>query len=368
MPLEAQISIYDMKVALLGDIALFGRCTKPEYFETISQYLSRFDYVVGNLETPFSAKKRTHGAKSAYICADSSCAGILKELHLNAVTLANNHMFDYGKEGYEVTKNLLKETGIEWFGTEGKELRIEIDGNKIAFSGYCCYSLNPLQCVAAGDYGVNAYSIATVRNRLKANKADGYFNIVAVHAGTEHVNYPSLDHIRAARLLAEDCPYVYYGHHPHVIQGVEEYHDSLIAHSLGNFCFDDVYADATASIPLVELTENNRTGMIQELTIENNKVVESKEQIIYIPKDGCITLVGEGELLNTYNEKLKHSEENSREYEAERLQIINGRLAERKAQRNIRWFLKRLRPRYMRLMFDMRKNKKLYNENVKKYI
>ena len=277
-------------------------------------------------------------------------------------------MFDYGKEGYELTKKLLNEVDISWFGTEGKDLRLEKAGNKIAFSGFCCYSSNPLCCVRNGVYGVNAYNVDTVRNIVRENDVEGYLNIVAVHAGIEHVNYPSRDHIRAARLLAEECPYVYYGHHPHVVQGVEEYKGSLIAHSLGNFCFDDVYADATASIPLVELTENNRTGMIQELTIENNKVVESKEQIIYIPKDGCITLVDKGELLNTYNEKLKHSEENSREYEAERLQIINGRLAERKAQRNIRWFLKRLRPRYMRLMFDMRKNKKLYNENVKKYI
>lgn len=357
-----------MRIALLGDIALLGKCADLDYFKEICSYLAGFDYVVGNLETPFSAKKKTNGAKSAFICADPSSVNILNALHLDAVTLANNHMFDYGKEGYELTKKLLNEVDISWFGTEGKDLRLEKAGNKIAFSGFCCYSSNPLCCVRNGVYGVNAYNVDTVRNIVRENDAEGYLNIVAVHSGIEHVNYPSRDHIRAARLLAEECPYVYYGHHPHVVQGVEEYKGSLIAHSLGNFCFDDVYADATASIPLVELTENNRTGMIQELTIENNKVVESKEQIIYIPKDGCITLVDEGELLNTYNEKLKHSEENSREYEAERLQIINGRLAERKAQRNIRWFLKRLRPRYMRLMFDMRKNKKLYNENVKKYI
>lgn len=129
---------------------------------------------------------------------------------------------------------------------------------------------------------MNAYNIETVRHRLKANDADGYLNIVAVHVGIEHVNYPSIDHIMAARLLAEECPYVYYGHHPHVIQGIEEYKGSLIAHSLGNFCFDDVYTSATDSKPLVELTENNRTGMILELTIENNKVVDWKEQLIYI--------------------------------------------------------------------------------------
>lgn len=357
-----------MKIALLGDIALFGSCTTFEYFNEISNYLTGFDYVVGNLETPFSDKKKTNGAKSAYICAEPSSVTILKFLHIDSVTLANNHMFDYGKEGYELTKALLEDNGIEWFGTEGKELLVEKDGNRIALLGFCCYSSNPLQCVKNGKYGVNAYNLDTVQKRLKVNNEKGFFNIIAVHAGIEHVNYPSIDHVRSARMLADICPYVYYGHHPHVIQGAEVYKGSLIAHSLGNFCFDNVYADASADKPLVELTENNRKGVILELTIENNKVESWKEQVICIPKDGCIRLINDSIQLNTYNEKLRHCMDNSLEYEAERFQIINSRLAERKAQRNIQWFVKRFRPRYLRLMFDMRKNKKLYNENVKKYV
>lgn len=65
-----------MKIALLGDIALFGRMSMTEneelhdYFLDISDYLSCFDYVVGNLETPFSIAKKTNGAKSAFICSN----------------------------------------------------------------------------------------------------------------------------------------------------------------------------------------------------------------------------------------------------------------------------------------------------------
>ena len=127
-----------MRIALLGDIALFGCCSRPDYFNSIEGYLSSFDYVVGNLETPFSLKRKTFGAKSAYICADPRFVSILKQLHINAVTLANNHMFDYGKEGYELTKKLLEDNGIAWFGSEGRELQLELSGNRIAFAGYCC--------------------------------------------------------------------------------------------------------------------------------------------------------------------------------------------------------------------------------------
>jgi len=363
-----------MKLALLGDIALFGNMSltkNPDaasIFSEVADYLSVFDYVVGNLETPFSALKKTSGAKSAYICSDVENIDILKKLHVNAVCLSNNHMFDFGKEGYETTKKILDENGMAYFGSEGKELKVKLDENKISFSGFCCYTTNPLKCVPYGEYGVNAYNLHTVENILKRNSDDGFLNIVAVHAGLEHVNYPSTDHIMTARLLAEECPYVYYGHHPHVIQGIEEYKGSLIAHSLGNFCFDDVYTSATDSKPLVELTENNRTGMILELTIENNKVVDWKEQLIYIPKVGSIKLIENDKILKIYNEKLAHREENKEEYEKERSQIINERLAERKAQRNLSWFIKRLQPRYVKLMFDMRRNNKLYNENVKQYL
>ena len=363
-----------MKIALLGDIALFGKMSVNEnpnvsaYFAEIADYLKKFDYVVGNLETPFSVEKKTNGAKSAYICSDVENVKTLKQLHINAVCLANNHMFDFGKEGYETTKRILKENGIKHFGTEGQEVYVEMLGNKIAFSGFCCYTTNPLKCVPYGEYGVNAYNIPTARQVIKTNANNGYFNIISVHAGLEHVNYPSYDHILAARKLAETGMYLYYGHHPHVIQGVEEYKGSLIAHSLGNFCFDDVYTSASTNTPLVKLTENNRTGLVLEVEINNNCLIGWKEQAIHIGGDGEITLINNDDNINEYNCALIKSQGNIKEYNNRRNSIIEGRLAERKANRDFNWFVKRLRPRYIRLILDMRKNAKLYNENVKKYL
>ncbi len=358
-----------MKLALLGDIALFGCYTTPEYFKKISDYLSGFDYVVGNLETPFSEKKKTSGAKSAYICAEPSTVNILKQLHVNAVTLANNHMFDYGEEGYELTKKLLEENGIKWFGTEGKELLEEIEGNRLSFAGFCCYSTNPLKCVPYANYGVNAYNIEMAKSFITKSQASGYLPILAVHAGLEHVNYPSIDHIRAARQLAEVGNYVYYGHHPHVIQGVEEYEGSLIAYSLGNFCFDDVYTSVSKEKPLIELTENNRTGIVLELIIDEGKVVSWEEQVVHIGKKGeGLHFIEIPQSISEYNKELVNYEKRVDEYSAQRKAVLDERIAERKAMRNLGWFLKRLRPRYFRLVMDMKKNVRLYNENVQKYI
>ena len=142
-----------MRIALLGDIALFGKMSVNEnpnvaaYFSEIADYLKEFDYVVGNLETPFSVEKKTNGAKSAYICSDVENVKTLKQLHINAVCLANNHMFDFGKEGYETTKRILTDNGIEYFGAEGKEVKLIDKNNKLVFSGFCCYTTKCLQSI-----------------------------------------------------------------------------------------------------------------------------------------------------------------------------------------------------------------------------
>lgn len=362
-----------MRIVLLGDIALFGKMSVNEnpnvvaYFSDIADYLDGVDFVVGNLETPFSIEKKTSGAKSAYICSDVENVKTLKQLHINAVCLANNHMFDFGKEGYETTKKVLNDNGIEWFGTEGKEITIEKDDCKVAFSGFCCFTSNPLRCVRYGDYGVNAYNIGKARKVLKNYDIQGYLNILAVHAGIEHVNYPSIEHIKAARLLADVCPYVYYGHHPHVIQGVEEYNGSLIAHSLGNFCFDDVYSDSSSE-PLIRLSDNNRTGMILELEVNGKRVVSWKEQMIYISKEGKMTLLDSPAQLQAYNGSVAHYEQDVVTYNSKRDKTIRERLRERSSKRNLSWYLKRLRPRYVKIILNARKNNKLYYNNVLKYI
>ncbi len=361
-----------MKIALLGDTALFGRCSFSgnsnigDYFKHVSDYLDRFDYVVCNLETPFSAKKIAYGAKSAYICSDQENVEILKMLHVDAVTLANNHIYDYGDEGCELTKRLLESNKIRYFGVDGQDLKIELHGNKIAFTGFCCYSSNPLRAVPYGQKGVNEFDFKNAEEILVKNVKNGYFNILAIHSGIEHVNYPSLDTIDVARLFSKIAPYVYYGHHPHVAQGIEQYNDSLLAYSLGNFCFDDVYTSISKA-PLVEISENNRSSFILEIILVNNSIKSYKTTPIYIGED-CI-FVGRGvteEILKQYSSVL--SELSTNEYESLRQKYLDEYYDKRKNQRNLVWFLKRFKLRYFQLYLSNRQNAKRYLQCVKRYL
>ena len=357
-----------MRLFLLGDIALFGQCSMTDnpdwktYFRELSEYLKTADYVVGNLETPFSLLKKPNGAKSAYLCSDVVNVEILRYLHINAVNLANNHMFDYGVEGYETTKKVLDEHMVEYFGGEGKDLLIDFEDSKLAFSGFCCYSTNPLGVVRYGKYGINELNYQVVHDHMKKYHDAGYLNIVSVHTGVEHVNFPDLTTISSARKLAEEIDYIFYGHHPHVSQGLEKIAGSLIAYSLGNLCFDDIYS-SESTCPQVTLSENNRSSFILKIEIEANQIVSYDIEPIYIGKEKIV--IGRGttkDILTGYTNPLTTLEPET--YSEMRLKLIDEYYSNRKSSRNLQWFLRRLRFRYIKLAVDMFINKYKYLRTI----
>lgn len=362
-----------MKIALLGDIAFIGAYDlthNPKLQESLapmSNYLAGFDYVIGNLETPFSYRMRPSGAKSAYICAHPLNGELLKLLHVDAVSLANNHMFDFGDEGYQTTIDTLTKLGIDYFGVDGREYMIHAQGNKILLNGFCCYSTNPQRIATHyGAKGINRFNVAEVSDILRQKSKEGFLNILSVHSGIEHVNYPSTEQIRVARLLGDIADYVYYGHHPHVIQGIETYKGSLVAHSLGNFCFDG--SEGTKFRPQATLSEDNRRGMILELTVAQNRVTNSVARLIHIGEEGTLSFMNQDSDFIEYSSQLATALVDAEAYEQKRKEQRSVYVQGRLRQRNLRWVLKRLRPRYVRLYFSGYYNARQYDKNVKFFL
>lgn len=355
-----------MKLALLGDMAFYGKfsMSNPDikiYLKSIKDILSDCDYVVGNLETPFADKKtRPYGYKSAFIKSDVENIELLKYIGIDAVCLANNHTFDYGQQSYDLTKQILDDNGIEYFGVESKILKKEIEGNKLAFLGYCCYSSNPQ---GMGICGINEYKYTEVDTALSECDNEGYNSILGVHAGQEHVNYPNVDHIHIARKLSIKHNFVYYGHHPHVLQGIEEYKESLIYYSLGNFCFDDVYTSKSEK-PLIKMLDNNKSSMIVILEYEHNKLVRHEE----IPFYDC-------QIVPSWSEQIKknidkYSSRFSKvddEYARVRADLIGQYLSSRKSMRNLKWYFRRLNYSSFRQIMNARRNAELYYKFIKQY-
>lgn len=359
-----------IKVALLGDIAFFGKhCVNNNkdiyaYFKRVKEELSKYDFVIGNLETPFRDRNaKTYGSKSAHIGADFENIELLKYLGVGIVNLSNNHIYDFGEKAFKDTLRLLDLNNIQYFGTTDQtDLIIEKDGNKIYLNGYCCYSTNPL---GLGKKGINGYNFPTVKKQLEINSSKGLNSIFSVHAGQEHVNYPNYDHLYLARELAKVAPYVYYGHHPHVLQGIEVKQDAVIAHSLGNFCFDDVYTKMSSE-PLIKQTDNNKSSVILEIHYENNKIVGHHEVPIFMAENEIS--VGNQDIIDNLRQYSDYLSTDKSEYISFRNGLFANYITERKNMRNFNWYVKRMRFKSIKMILNARKNSKNYIQNVKSFV
>ncbi|MDN7136781.1 CapA family protein [Pseudidiomarina sp. 1ASP75-14] len=354
-----------MKIAMLGDIALFGRYCKnknsniEQQLKVVREYLSGHDVIVGNLETPFADKEKPAGSKSAHVKSHPSNIELLKYLGVTHVTLANNHIGDFGVEAYKQTIRLLDEAGISWFGTEGMQIRIESDGEKIALLGYCSYNTNPSRIWLNSHQALNLLEVDEVVEAMRESTESGYLPILAVHSGQEHVHTPSSHDVAFARGLAEQFDYIYYGHHPHVVQGAELVRNSPIFYSLGNFIFDDVYTPRDLSKPLITLSEANKTGIIASVEIKEGNIINWMCVPTYLAEKEM--LVGDQVFdfnMSPYSNALKKA--GSKDYDVERTNKINEYIDSRRNMRNFKWYIKRLNFNSLGIMFAARRNAKNY--------
>ena len=352
-----------MKLAFVGDIAFFGKFDLKNsdvigYFSDVKKILDECDYRIGNLEAPFVSEGKKSGNKSAYISSTADNVRVLNSLNINAVSLANNHVYDFGNSGVTETINVLEKNNIDWFGIKNKDLIVK--ESKLAFHGYCSYNTNPVGLKSwRSKLGVEPLNYLNVVGKFKKYSEDGYFNIVSVHSGVEHVNLASKDDISFARALSEIDNYIYYGHHPHVLQGVEEYNNSALAYSLGNFCFDDVYDELTSNV-LVKQSDNNKSSIILIVTLNSNKIESVKKVGIF---------QGESKMLVHHKDALRISDEadsllnlSSEDYLSRRQSDISTAMAVRNSKRDLNWFLSRLSLQTLCRVIERRVNEYKYKK------
>lgn len=194
------------------------------FFENVRDILENDDATFANLEGPLTTSATKTTPEEYAFKGDPSYTQILLDGSVEAVTLANNHIQDYGDEGVTDTKNALSEAGINYCMNDEIAL-VDLNGITTAFIGI--YELSE---------GIECES--RVRSTIADAKEQGaQLVIVAFHWGTEKSNVP--DEIQQSLAhTAVDCGAdLVVGHHPHVLQGIEKYNGKYIVYSLGNFCF-----------------------------------------------------------------------------------------------------------------------------------
>lgn len=189
----------------------------------VRDYFVTDDYSFANLEGTLGDKGKIF-AKDFIFRGDAAFTQILTRGGVEGVTLANNHSMDYRQEGYDETKRILEEAGLDYVEHLGTTMVTTESGLAIGL-----FAVDFLR----GEPGEE--EIRAAIGQLRENGAE--LIVCAYHWGRENTYRPTKDQIRMGRLTIDAGADIVWGHHPHVLQPVEEYNGGVIYYSLGNFVF-----------------------------------------------------------------------------------------------------------------------------------
>ena len=223
-----------MKLSFFGDTVL----DKPYKIDF------DIDKFIFNLETPLSCEGRPAKFK-VNICQKKS---YIKETFLSlplAVSLANNHVMDFGEEAFIKTKESLDKEKIAYFGAgkKGENFNnptiIEFANKKIALCGYSCPSTHS---VFGSDTqnGSALLEVDTIIKEIESLKSKVDYIIIQPHWGIQDTPFPKFSDVEIAHTLIDAGADIIIGHHAHVIQSHEIYKGKHIFYGLGNFIFPDL--------------------------------------------------------------------------------------------------------------------------------
>lgn len=194
------------------------------FLENVYDIFSGDDMTVVNLEGSLTRAEERRENQTYCISGDPEYVNILTEGSVEAVTMANNHRLDYFEQGTKDTVAALDDAGIAY--AYDSHLGIyETKGIRIGF-------------VAVNEVGQGAGVEKYLREGIGLLQEEGADLILACcHWGVERENYPEEYQQSLGKQCIDWGADLVLGHHPHVLQGIEEYKGKYIVYSLGNFCF-----------------------------------------------------------------------------------------------------------------------------------
>lgn len=263
----------ELVMLLVGDV--FVRRDDPQsVFQHVKQVMCKADFMIGNLEGSVadggSAQMKSAGTQPWK--SDARQISAVETAGFHAMTVANNHMMDFGSEALLETLANLDRIGVKHTG--GGRNFAEAHAPAVVERGGCKVALLGYTSVYMEDWaaGANTPGLAVMRAHTAYQPPARFFEapgsppIIHSWVAAEHKEQLIAD-VAAARKVADIvvCTFhwgvsagfkklteyqvelgrhavdagadLVFGHHPHVMQGVEVYKGKAIFYSLGNFTF-----------------------------------------------------------------------------------------------------------------------------------
>ena len=260
-----------MKIIIAGDFASRGRISKqiderlfantfPAELRTI---IESADYSIVNFESPVIDK----GYEPIFKCGPNlGCSqesvNAIRYAGFNCVTLANNHILDFGAKGLYKTLECCETKGINAVGVgdnlekAGEVLYLDNGGESLAVINCCEQEFSIATETEPGANPLNPIRqyYAIQQAKVKANHI-----LVVVHGGHEYFQLPSPRMQQTYRFFIDAGADAVINHHQHCYSGFEIYKGKPVFYGLGNFCFDGLNTspDSWYEGYLVQLEFNN---------------------------------------------------------------------------------------------------------------
>lgn len=231
-----------VRVFFAGDFCSKPSTSKISVSEELKSLIQSCDLKVVNFEVPLKPNISLPSQKRERFFQNDDTPEFLRSLGFNLFSLANNHAFDWGEEGFKKTKNAL---GDKAFGAgaynEAYQIKIiEVGGMRIGLFALSFAAYNGVFDDVTQHDGLGCAFINDLRvnhDIIEAKKNVDYLFILP-HDGIEYIDIPMPETIARYRDLIDYGADGVIGTHPHCPQGWEEYKGKPIFYSLGNFLFN----------------------------------------------------------------------------------------------------------------------------------
>ncbi|MCR5665465.1 MAG: CapA family protein [Eubacterium sp.] len=206
------------------------------------------DVMMVNAETCFSTRGSAVSEKAYHFRSNPKSVQYFDDMGVDIVSLANNHVYDYGKRAFLDTLNTMVNDNMPYVGA-GKDLDDASEPVYFVANGkkYAICAATQIERTAKYTKEATSHSPGVMKclnptlfvESIKKAKKNADYVIVYVHWGTEHNATFGADQQSLAIQFAKAGADVIIGGHTHCLQGIQYIEDVPVIYSLGDFWFTD---------------------------------------------------------------------------------------------------------------------------------
>lgn len=284
-----------LSIGFTGDIA-FSEYTKNLYKtpkkidKKIYEFFKNNDYNVLNFESPVTESNLTKKAALTHKSNLGALEFIKKEIKKPILSLANNHMMDFGPKGLLDTLKYVEKANLPFIGAgknEDEATKYLILGDDVKVGIFSVQYKD--YYVASKDKPGPAHNkhFEIVKQKIKELRSKVDWIVMVYHGGEEFVNVPMPYTRKLYKKFLKWGVDVVVAHHPHTVQGYEKVKNKMIFYSLGNFVFDTNFQRAqygTDEGMLISLEFTKTDYKFKNLPIKINReagTIDSKNKSLY---------------------------------------------------------------------------------------